>query len=197
MWFYWIGVGRRRWSSFWRKGKLFQCHQLCILIQYQTINTHMLNQLITHSSYLLVNLPCFRATVVSILVSVAAVHHPTQSLLVVAAAVLGLLQTIVLSSLFLPLKRSTNTNCKFIFQTAYMRIVYYSSCNRFRSNICHLVSIWIFFSFYHLFLYPSDVFIVITIIRLKLSRIISESRWPYCSVSVWSSFFLLSPHLRP
>lgn len=38
-------------------------------------------------------------------------------------------------------KRSTNTNCKLIFQITYMRIVYYSSCNRFRSDICHLVSI--------------------------------------------------------
>lgn len=112
---------------------------------YNHTHTQMLNQLITHSSYLLVNLPCFRATIFSVLFAVAAVRHPMQSLLVVAAAVLGLLQKIVLSSLFLPLKRSTNTNCKFIFQTAYMRIVYYSSCNRFRSNICHLVSICIFF----------------------------------------------------
>lgn len=39
-------------------------------------------------------------------------------------------------------KRFANTNRKLILQITYMRIVYYSSCNWSRTNVCHLVSIF-------------------------------------------------------
>lgn len=45
-----------------------------------------------------------------------------------------------------------------------------------------------FFRFISCFCILPMFFIVITIIRLKLSRIISEDRWQYCSVSVWELF---------